>query len=104
LRNWSYSAFFEWLAGGSNPAMAASGSFVLSGSAQLRTFSTFAATGAFVMSATAALETSITMTAAGTMELTGEAALRAGKSAGRLAGCGHVLAADCDQWVIAPFL
>lgn len=89
---------------GAPEEMSASGSFVLTGAAQLQLTVTFDAAGAFAMVGAAALTTEINMAAAGEMVFSGEAALRAAKTGRVLAGCGHVLAADCDQWVIAPFL
>jgi hypothetical protein len=104
LPSWSYRNLFEWLVGaGGGPAMSASGSFVMSGTAQLQTFQTFDAEGVFVLSGEATLDTSITMAAAGLMELIGEASLRTGKRVGILSGCGGPLAADCEEWVLKPF-
>lgn len=101
---------FEWGAAewgsveDAGPDMSAAGSFVMTGEAQLQTIQVFDAAGSLVLSGVAELSTEIFLTASGLMELTGEAALQAAKAAARLSGCGHVLAADCDQWLVQPFL
>jgi hypothetical protein len=83
--------------------MAASGSFIMIGTASLQLEVSFAAAGSFTLSGAAALTTEILMAAAGLMELDGEASLRTGKRAATLSQCGGLLAADCDEWLLRIF-
>lgn len=104
MPSWSYRNLFEWLIGGaSSPDMAASGDFVLTGTASLQLTQSFGASGSFVLSGAATLTAEILMAASGLMELTGEGALRTGKVASILSNCGGPVAADCDSWLLRIF-
>jgi hypothetical protein len=77
--------------------MSASGSFPMTASASLLLAVQFMASGSFLLAAAAALTTEILMEASGDMILTAEGRLRVARNIGRLEDCGDPLSTACQE-------
>lgn len=84
-------------------AWTATGTMSLNGAANLTLTAILSAVGTLALVGAGTLTTQILMGAVAELKLLGSADLRTGKRAAVLSTCGGPLAADCDQWLLAPF-